>query len=117
MTVVEARQESLPVVAALTEREQEILNLVAQGWTNQQIATELVVAHTTVRWYLRQIYAKLGATGREEAVARAHALGIAAASAAPPRRSSNLPIAPTPFVGRQPELRALNDLFSIPTHG
>ena len=107
----ERERVELPA-ASLTEREQEILGLVGQGWTNQQIADELVVAHSTVRWYLRQIYAKLGVAGREEAVARARRLGLTPGSGLHPRTCTNLPAARTPFIGRQGELLALNELLA-----
>lgn len=97
----------------LTTRERAVLGLVGQQWTNRQIAGELVLAHSTVRWYLRQIYAKLGVAGRSEAVLRARALGlIAHATSSQP--GSNLPAAATPFVGRQMELQALDELLLEP---
>lgn len=46
----------------LTSREQEVLALVAQGYSNREIAATLVVAEDTVRTHLRTIYAKLGIT-------------------------------------------------------
>ena len=44
----------------LTEREQEVLKLVAQAKTNTQIAEELYIAETTVHTHLLNIYKKLG---------------------------------------------------------
>jgi DNA-binding NarL/FixJ family response regulator len=44
----------------LTEREQEILRLVGQGWRNQGIAERLLISPQTVRWHLRSLYSKLG---------------------------------------------------------
>jgi LuxR family maltose regulon positive regulatory protein len=54
----------------LSEREFEVLNLVAQAMPNKKIARVLGVSTHTVKWHLRKIYAKLDATKRDEAVAR-----------------------------------------------
>ncbi len=61
-----ARDEG--VYANLTRREREIVELVAEGKTNAEIATELWVAPSTVKKHLEHIYAKLG-VGRRAAVA------------------------------------------------
>lgn len=60
----------------LKGREKEILALMAQGLSNQEIAQQLFLAEKTVRWYNSQIYSKLGVTNREEAVQYAAALGL-----------------------------------------
>lgn len=52
----------------LTEREEEVLKLVADGWTNNRIATELTLSERTVRFHLTNIYDKLGITSRAEAI-------------------------------------------------
>ena len=57
-------------------RELEILNLVAEGWTNRDIAEEFVISVNTVRWYMRNIYSKLGVHSRTLAIARARQLGL-----------------------------------------
>jgi serine/threonine-protein kinase PknK len=46
------------------------------GRTNQQIAHSLTVTVNTVKWYLKNIYAKLGATNRSEAVSTARRSGL-----------------------------------------
>lgn len=55
---------------ALTEREEEILALVAEGQSNAQIATALNLSENTVKFHLRNIFAKLGVSNRTEAAAR-----------------------------------------------
>jgi predicted ATPase/DNA-binding CsgD family transcriptional regulator len=59
----------------LTNREMEILALVAQGLSNQQIANRLVVSVSTVKWHNYQIYAKLGVNNRTSAIAAARLVG------------------------------------------
>ncbi|HEX5911310.1 MAG TPA: helix-turn-helix transcriptional regulator, partial [Thermoleophilaceae bacterium] len=56
----------------LTRREAEVLELVAIGRTNQEIADAMVITPGTVRKHLERIYAKLGVHTRTEAAARAH---------------------------------------------
>jgi len=53
----------------LTERELEVLRLVAEGTTNRDIASSLFLSEATVKTHLLHIYAKLGATDRAAAVA------------------------------------------------
>lgn len=70
----EAPPTQMPAVAAafesFSEREREVLNLVAQALPNKKIARVLGVTPHTVKWHLRKIYAKLGVAERDEAVAR-----------------------------------------------
>ena len=60
----------------LTDRETEILRLLAQGQTNPQIARELVVSPGTVKNHVRHIIAKLGVSDRTQAAVRAMELGL-----------------------------------------
>jgi predicted ATPase/DNA-binding SARP family transcriptional activator/DNA-binding CsgD family transcriptional regulator len=60
----------------LTDREIEVLHLVAAGHSNWQIAQELVLSTGTVKWYTGQIYAKLGVDSRTRAIARARELSL-----------------------------------------
>jgi LuxR family maltose regulon positive regulatory protein len=60
----------------LTDRELEVLRLLAAGRSNQRIAHDLVVALDTVKKHVTHILGKLGAANRTEAVARARELGL-----------------------------------------
>jgi DNA-binding NarL/FixJ family response regulator len=62
-------------IAQLTEREREILDLMAAGWGNQVIARQLHLAPKTVRNHVSNVIGKLQAADRGEAVVRARALG------------------------------------------
>jgi LuxR family maltose regulon positive regulatory protein len=64
------------VLDPLSERELEVLHLVAEGLTNTEIAAELVIAHSTVKTHINRIYSKLGVNARTQAVARARQLQI-----------------------------------------
>lgn len=70
------RQPSLQAPAVLSEREAEILELVAQGASNKVIAGELSLSQNTVKKYLMGIFAKLGATSRTGAVINAQQMGL-----------------------------------------
>lgn len=56
---------------ALTQREREVLRLLADGCTNEQIGTELSISPQTVRTHVQKAMEKLGATNRVQAVATA----------------------------------------------
>ncbi|MGO9885271.1 MAG: helix-turn-helix transcriptional regulator [Solirubrobacteraceae bacterium] len=58
------------LVESLTPRELEVLRLMARGQTNREIATALVVREGTVKYHVKNILRKLGATSRADAVAR-----------------------------------------------
>jgi DNA-binding CsgD family transcriptional regulator len=64
----------------LSKREQEILELVARGLTNQEIARDLVITLNTVKVHLRNIFAKLEANSRTEAIVKAAQAGWIAVS-------------------------------------
>jgi len=64
------------LAAGLTSRELEVLELVAQGRSNKQIASELYLAVQTVKFHLTSLYRKLDARTRTEAVREAYRLGL-----------------------------------------
>jgi LuxR family transcriptional regulator, maltose regulon positive regulatory protein len=66
----------LRLVEPLTERERQVLRLLAAGEPNQQIAEELVVSLDTVKKHVTHVLGKLGAANRTEATARARELGL-----------------------------------------
>jgi LuxR family maltose regulon positive regulatory protein len=70
------RQAADGPVEHLSERELEVLRLVAAGRSNRQIADELFVALGTVKAHVHAICGKLGAQNRTEAVALARAAGL-----------------------------------------
>jgi len=63
-------------IESLTERELEVLQLIAQGDSNQEIARRLVVSLATVKTHVNHVFAKLGADSRVQVVARARAVGL-----------------------------------------
>ena len=67
---------SQPLIEPLSERELDVLRLVAEGLTNREIAERLFLALDTIKGNNRRIYAKLGVQRRTEAIARAHELGL-----------------------------------------
>ena len=60
----------------LTDRELQVLALLAAGSANQQIASKLVVAPETAKKHVSHILCKLGAANRTQAAARARELGL-----------------------------------------
>jgi LuxR family maltose regulon positive regulatory protein len=64
------------LIEPLSERELEVLQLIAEGLSNPEIASRLYLSLNTVKVHSRNIYGKLGVHNRMQAVARARALGI-----------------------------------------
>lgn len=62
--------------AELTDREREVLELVAQGWANERIAGSLVLSTKTVRNHVSNILTKLQVTDRAQAIVRAREAGL-----------------------------------------
>jgi DNA-binding NarL/FixJ family response regulator len=65
----EARRDALQLLDSLTEREHEILELLAQGMRNDDIAARLFISPQTVQTHVRNVLAKLGVHSKLEAVA------------------------------------------------
>lgn len=65
-----------PLLEPLSERELEVLQLVAGGASNQEIGDQLFIALTTVKKHMGNIFGKLGATNRVQALKRAKELGV-----------------------------------------
>lgn len=72
--------EADDLVAQLTEREREVLALVALGMTSRQIADELVLSARTVEWHRSRIQTKLGVSGRAEMTRIAHECSLVGAA-------------------------------------
>ncbi|TCB79497.1 response regulator [Acinetobacter sp. ANC 4173] len=71
------QHDALPVdMEALTNREKEILDLVAQGLSNREISEQLFVSRYTVESHIKHIYRKLSVSKRTKAVSAARTLGI-----------------------------------------
>jgi len=77
MQDIQQQDGQAPNETALTEREIEILQQMARGRTNQEIADELVLSERTVRTHVTNILAKLGLSNRTQAVLYALKQGIA----------------------------------------
>jgi len=69
-------QRSQPLVDPLSERELEVLLLIAAGASNEEIAERLVIALGTVKRHVSNILGKLTVSNRTQAVARAQAIGL-----------------------------------------
>lgn len=73
-------EDKEPLLTPMNKREREILERLATGLSDQQIADELFLSLHTVKWYNRQIFDKLGVGNRMQAVTKARALGLISAN-------------------------------------
>ena len=71
-----ARQREQQQILGITARELEILALVARGFSNREIATQLFVSENTVKTHCARAFDKLGAARRTQAVQRGKELGL-----------------------------------------
>jgi DNA-binding NarL/FixJ family response regulator len=74
-TYIHSPEHTLPY-EPLTERELEVLKLLAQGMPNKEIAAQLVISERTAKFHVSSIMGKLGATNRTEAVSLAAQKGL-----------------------------------------
>jgi LuxR family transcriptional regulator, maltose regulon positive regulatory protein len=64
------------IAVPLTARETDVLNLLADYCSNEEIAADLVVSMNTVKTHIRSLFQKLSVTRRADAVRRGRALGL-----------------------------------------
>ena len=83
---ITSQKETL-LVEHLTEREMEVLTLVAKGYTNKAIGAQLDISDRTVQGHLAKVFTKLNASSRTEAVMRAVSLGWLPPDLGMPNRS------------------------------
>lgn len=98
----------------LSEREIEILRLVAAGCANGEIAAQLSLSLNTIKWYSKRIYEKLAVENRTQAIKRAQSLGLLTAPHQTPKATpplNNLPSPLTTFVGRRSEIDTVKQLL------
>ena len=100
---------------AFKPREIEVLRLMAEGLSNREIADQLYIGVETVRWYAKQIYSKLGVSGREEAAETAQSMGLLDDRAGDDSPQQDplrvLPVQLTSFVGREAHIQAIAELL------
>jgi DNA-binding CsgD family transcriptional regulator len=72
-TLKEGRSVVFP---SLTEREREVLDLIARGYSNQELARRLVLSPKTVRNHVSNIFSKLQVADRAQAIVRAREAGF-----------------------------------------
>jgi LuxR family maltose regulon positive regulatory protein len=70
------RAAASPLLEPLREREVEVLRLIAQGYSNQEIASKLVVGVSTVKTHINHLFQKLDVASRTQAIARGRELGL-----------------------------------------
>ena len=64
------------MLSELTDRENEVLSLIADGLTNREISCSLLISESTVENHIHHVYTKLGISNRAQAVAHAFQLRI-----------------------------------------
>ncbi len=74
--IAPARAAAGDATETFSSREIQILGLIGRGHSNQDVAIDLGLSESTVKWYLQQIFDKLGVRQRMKAVCRARELGL-----------------------------------------
>lgn len=87
-TPVPQRGPAQPLATPLTERELDILKLMVEGLSTQEVARKLFLTVGTVKWYINQIYNKLDVHSRYQAIQRALQLNLIAELDQPPSPSA-----------------------------
>jgi non-specific serine/threonine protein kinase len=99
------------LVEPLTRREREIVVLLAQGYTGTEIAQHLTLALSSVKWYVQQVYGKLGVNNKQRAILRAGELGLLETRSPNAhvhlRSKHNLPAQLTSFIGRKKDVERI----------
>jgi DNA-binding NarL/FixJ family response regulator len=72
----ETRDQNLNLIEPLTGREIEVLQLVAEGLSNKEIAQRLFISQSTVKFHINSIYTKMGVRGRVQAAISGKAMGL-----------------------------------------
>jgi LuxR family maltose regulon positive regulatory protein len=72
----QARSQPVGLVEPLSHRELEVLERIAEGLSNREVAEVLFITVGTVKWHTNNIYGKLGVSNRTQAIVRAQELGI-----------------------------------------
>ena len=112
------KKQHSELLAPLTSRELQILELLQDGLSNAEIAEQLVLTRDTVKWYLQQVYGKLGVGSRTQALAHARALQLLPTTKP---MTDNVALRPTyclpaqvlPLVGRDADLLLLQQLLTV----
>ena len=103
-------------IEPLNARAIEILKLISEGLSNREISQRLHLSLDTVKWYNKQIFAKLGVNSRTQAVKVANQNDLLAANPASSTdtgpTTSNLPAQLTSFIGRKQEVGEIKSLLS-----
>jgi non-specific serine/threonine protein kinase len=99
------------LIEPLTRREREILVLLAQGYSGPEMAQQLTLALSTVKWYVQQAYGKLGVNNKQQAIIRAGELGLLDAHTPVThvhhRSKHNLPSQLTSFIGHEKDVERI----------
>ena len=104
----------------LSQRENEILDLISEGLSNREIAERLFLSVDTVKWYNKQLFVKLGVSSRTQAVSVARQYSLldipttSPIGKTPPRH--NLPLQLTSFHGREEDIAKVVHLLSPAPH-